>query len=183
MKLARLPQCRSAFFIFTLAFAAFFTAIPSMAKDNLTEKFIDATMTEKSMEIGIKASLLQSCARTGKSQQACMEEAKVVDSIDFKAILSKVFEQVYTEEQMQQLYDFYSSELGQKYQQGMLSMLTQQLRYPEKVAMPTLTKEEDALIRQHQASKLSAMERAAQPKLRALIGQYVPKALQAAGVQ
>jgi Uncharacterized protein conserved in bacteria (DUF2059) len=153
------------------------------AKNISPEDLIEVQLTKKSMEIGIKAAISNGCIQNGKSLQVCADEISQIDKLDFDKILKKVYLEAYSQKQINDLYQFYSSEAGKKYSQGMLSMVTKQVQYHEIFEMPELSKEEEKLIKEFQASEVSKMEAEAKPRLQEAINKYLISELQRLGTK
>ncbi len=139
---------------------------------------VDVQLSVKSMEIGIKAGIINNCEKAGTPQAECVNSAKIVDRLDLQSIMEQIYGEVYTQQQVEELYEFYSSPVGKKYSEGMLAVMTEQINYFDPVSMPDMSEAENNEITEFQASPLSKMEADARPRIQAAINQYLVPALQ-----
>ncbi|TQV72080.1 DUF2059 domain-containing protein [Aliikangiella marina] len=136
-------------------------------------KLIEAQLTVEGMKLGIKSGVSKTCFDSGEAIDICLNELDKIDQLDLKSLLTKVYREVYTEAQMQELYAFYSSESGRKYSQGLLCILASQLDYPSPYQMPSFSAADETSIRDFQASLISQIEQERQSAIEVAINKYL----------
>lgn len=163
----------------TLTLLSVLPSIVLAMDDSFPGKLITAQLTEESMEMGMKSAILDDCIKNGHSETICQVEVAMVDQIDLRAILEKVYVEVYTLEEMRGLYGFYSTDLGGKYSQALLSILSEDMSYQDVYLMPEFTEEEEIAIAEHLMSDLTKIEQNAQPQIQVSVTKHVTRAFQA----
>ena len=136
-------------------------------------KLIEAQLTVEGMKLGIKSGVSKTCFDAGEAVDTCLSELDRIDKLDFKSLLSRVYQEVYTEAQMKELYVFYSSDSGRKYSQGLLCLLANQLNYPSPYQMPTFSSADESSIRTFQTSSISQIEQERQSAIERAINKYL----------
>lgn len=163
--------------ITVIAILALWINVASAANDSEISstpiKLIEAQLTVEGMKLGIKSGVSKTCFDSGEAVDICLSELDRIDQLDLVGLLSKVYREVYTEAQMQELYAFYSSDSGRKYSQGMLFILASQLNYPSPYQMPSFSADDESTIRSFQASSISLLEQQRQPEIEVAINKYL----------